>query len=123
MMHFVLVVSEPGSATTVYVNGRRAGMTHMSLPAEIYNYVERIEQRWPDPIDELLRAERVRRVKGLPSYTEARFAPLLERPAPSPRPSSTTPARRGRTDREPGRRRARSCDFARTGRCSRRPAP
>jgi hypothetical protein len=99
-MRVVLLVVE-SSATTVYVNNRRAGMT-------------------------LLRAERVRRVKGLPSYTERRYAAPERARAPRRETREPAPLERAaarRTDREPGRRRARSRDYARTGRCSRRPAP
>lgn len=73
----------------------------------------------PDPIGE-------GHNHGLPSYTEARWAPPARPRAPrhgTRAPEQLERAAARRTDREPGRRRARSRDYARTGRCSRRPAP
>lgn len=104
------------TATSVTISLRDWGAS--SVP---YNYVERA----PKPMQ--LELVRVREVSsgGFPSYTEARWAPPARR---SPRPHAVEPeqlerADARRTDREPGRRRARSRDYARTGRCSRRPAP
>lgn len=103
--------------------GRRSGMAVFALkldpvsPTEHQRRMARLKRllEAPDPIDDGKRT-RAGHNRGLPSYTEARLAPLLERPGPGARPASTTASRRGRTDREPGRRRARSRDFARTGR-------
>lgn len=109
--------------------GRRSGMAVVSLPWEpverLRRLVDREQRRLRDAQLAAVRP-RVRRARGLPSYTEARFAPPA-RPRP-PRREAREPAQLERSvaqraDREPGRRRARSRDFARTGRCSRRPAP
>lgn len=111
------------SSVTITLGGHRRWGDSIYVP---YNYVplerlHELERRlYLKPADE------PRRARGLPSYTEARFAPTA--PPRAPRREAREPAvlERAaalRTDREPGRRRARSRDYARTGRCSRRPAP
>ena len=58
-------------------------------------------------------------VKGLPSYTEQRFAPPRRMREPESAPRAIVVASRGRSARGALKRRKRSRDYARTGRRSR----
>lgn len=110
---------------------RRSGMTTAVTISLTYNSTHaalEAERRLRRVFDDLEveDAEHRRRARGLPSYTEARWATPAKPRAPrreAREPAQFERATARRTDREPGRRRARSRDYARTGRCSRRPAP